>query len=168
MKKNEKKYYSVEYNDYGYIEIFENYNLFYNNFKITEGYDCNGSIALEKYKPLSDDIEELTSIPIIIEYDTHTKKYYDIITGEEYVRTKRDSYAQYLVNKGGHLEVYITRYYNRLSVNEVADTLRRLTPLEIEAYKFAMDNLKKAADERIQNINNSANYIEAFKRNRKK
>ena len=31
-----------------------------------------------------------------------------------------------------------------------------------------MDNLKKAADERIQNINNSANYIEAFKRNRKK
>ena len=163
MKKNEKKYYSVEYNDYGYIEIFENYNLFYNDFKITEGYDCNGSIALEKYKPLSDDIEELTSIPIIIEYDTHTKKYYDIITGEEYVRTKRDSYAQYLVNKGGHLEVYITRYYNRLSVN-----LRRLTPLEIEAYKFAMDNLKKAADERIQNINNSANYIEAFKRNRKK
>lgn len=166
-----KEYYRVKYSDYGYGKIFKNYDLSYKGYKIEiESY--TGSITLKKYKLFSDGVRELIGIPIIIEYDTNTKRYYDIITGEEYVETIEKVGNQYLVNKGGNLELYFSKYSNKLSVNTVAENLRKLTPFEIEAYSIAMSNLKKAADERNKIINNerkkSENYIETFKRNRKK
>lgn len=166
-----KEYYSVKYNDCGYGEIFKNYDLSYKGYKIEiESY--TGSITLKKYKLFSNRVAKWIYIPIIIEYDTNTKRYYDIITGEEYVETIEKVGNQYLVNKGGNLELYFSKYSNKLSVNTVAENLRKLTPFEIEAYSIAMSNLKKAADERNKIINNerkkSENYIETFKRNRKK
>ena len=165
-----KEYYRVKYSDYGYGEIFKNYDLSYKGYKIEiESY--TGSITLKKYKLFSDGVRELIGISTIIEYDTNTKRYYDIITGEEYVEKIQKKCDQYLVNKGGNLEIYLNKS-NELSVNKVAETLRGLTPFEIEAYSIAMSNLKKAADERNKIINDerkkSENYIETFKRNRKK
>ena len=47
-----KEYYSVKYNDYGYGEIFKNYDLSYKGYKIEiESY--TGSITLKKYKLFS-------------------------------------------------------------------------------------------------------------------
>ena len=138
-----KEYYSVKYNDYGYGEIFKNYDLSYKGYKIEiESY--TGSITLKKYKLFSNRVAKWIYIPIIIEYDTNTKRYYDIITGEEYVETIEKVGNQYLVNKGGNLELYFSKYSNKLSVNTVAENLRKLTPFEIEAYSIAMSNLKKA------------------------
>lgn len=49
----------------------------------------------------------------------------------------------------------------------MADELKKLTPFEINAYYLAMDNLKKAAGERVEIINkekcDSENFIESFK-----
>ena len=171
-----KEYYSVIYNDYGYGEIFKKYNLIYKGFKIDArcvgDENLVGKIILEKYKLFSNRVSKWISIPIIIEYDTNTKRYYDIITGEEYVETVEKVSDQYLVNKGGNLELYFNKYGNELSVNTVSESLRKLTPFEIEAYTIAMSNLKKAANERVRIINNerknSENYIESFKRNRRK
>jgi hypothetical protein len=165
-----KEYYRVKYSDYGYDEMFEKYNLFYKGYKIEiESY--SGSITLKKYKLFSDGVRKLIRIPTIIEYDTNTKRYYDIITGEEYIETIQKKCDQYLVNKGGNLEICLNKS-NELSVNKVAETLRELTPFKIEVYSIAMSNLKKTADERARNDDNerkrSENYIETFKRNRKK
>jgi len=153
-----KEYYRVKYSDYGYGKIFKNYDLSYKGYKIEiESY--TGSITLKKYKLFSNRVAKWIYIPIIIEYDTNTKRYYDIITGEEYVETIEKVGNQYLVNKGGNLELYFSKYSNKLSVNTVAENLRKLTPFEIEAYSIAMSNLKKAADERNKIINNERKKV---------
>lgn len=153
-----KEYYRVKYSDYGYGKIFKNYDLSYKGYKIEiESY--TGSITLKKYKLFSDGVRELIGISTIIEYDTNTKRYYDIITGEEYVEKIQKKCDQYLVNKGGNLELYFSKYSNKLSVNTVAENLRKLTPFEIEAYSIAMSNLKKAADERNKIINNERKKV---------
>lgn len=172
-----KRYYNIMCCRYGYDSNDD--NLFYNGFKITSR--CKGdalvadgeynvlNIVLEKHKLFSKRVESIY-IPVIIEYDTDTNRYYDIITGEEYV--EKFEKERYLVNKGGNLEFVFDSYAGSLSVNEVAETLKKITPFEIEAYSIAMSNLKKAADERARIIDNkrkeSENCIEAFKRNRKR
>ena len=167
-----KKYYEVKYNDYGYGAIFNNYKLVYNGFRIEKDYSNLGYISLKKYKLFSNKIAKSKDIYIILEYDTNTKKYFDVITGEEYVEINEDGLYYYFVNKGGNLELTVYKYDKGISVNSVANGLKKLTPFEIEAYSIAMENLKKAADERMKIINeekrSSQNYIETFKRNRKK
>lgn len=173
-----KKYYRAEYLNNGYVEIFDNYNLTYNSFKIYVNSIHDGQILIEKRKSFSGRLVKSKIISTIIENDTDTSKYYDIITGEEYIKigTSDGQYGfeEILLNKGGNLELRINKLYSEyeLSPNRIAEILKELTPVEIEAYSFAIDNLKKAAHVSVNIINEelrrSEDYIEAFKRNRKK
>ena len=43
-----KKYYRAEYLNNGYVEIFDNYNLTYNGFKIYVNSIHDGQILIEK------------------------------------------------------------------------------------------------------------------------
>ena len=169
-----KKYYEVKYNDYGYGEIFNNYNLSYNGFKIKlkqNGYIGKG-LTLEKNRLFSNGTANLIYLTSILEYDTDTKRYFDIITGEEYVELVEKDLKIYLANKGGKLEVYFDKYGYDLSASAVASTLKEFTPLKIEAYTIGVDNLKKAAAERSKIVDDERkrdeSYIESFKRNRRK
>ena len=78
-----KKYYRAEYLNNGYVEIFDNYNLTYNGFKIYVNSIHDGQILIEKRKSFSGRLVKSKIISTIIENDTDTSKYYDIITGEE-------------------------------------------------------------------------------------
>lgn len=48
-----KKYYRAEYLNNGYVEIFDNYNLTYNGFKIYVNSIHDGQILIEKRKSFS-------------------------------------------------------------------------------------------------------------------
>lgn len=164
-----KRYYKVEFNDFGYGEIFNKYNISYNGFKLEKSDYNFGEVYLYKRRIFSERIVKSIVIPIIIEYDDISKKYFDIITGEEYVETgymSSNNLYKCIVNRGGCLELCL-RKYEELSSNRVADELKKLTPFEINAYFLAMDNLKKAAGERVEIINkekrDSENFIESFK-----